>query len=503
MSDIAQSIAIPHEHRPTRLPSFPNLERTAVVPTVATGTVAVTSGYMRDWTLVRSPTYPLWTRSTPSTQSASLYYWATPTSGAFGSIAAVGNSVIFPYEPYTTYGANGTDAAWIASMKRRYPLARTRDGRAFVVAGAGTAYSGVTISFSATINATFNLVFELWDGTGETTVVSATATVNASYVDYVSPTLLSGGFFRLVSATCTSWTSGNVNVTALYAGITSGTSISNPSGTSCACYAPVFAPPEFVGSRIPYNATRANAAGVLLTNVTAVLDKEGTISAARVPRSAAPGCFNGSLDLAASSFTTLISNVYPKDRYFGPMEKGLYAYTLPDSSTDSFFDCVSDSLHADTFPMPVFNLDSFEYVSLITMADLGGNGSTIAVTQDVHLEFRSSSMLFPVGFSMTSLEAYHTAQMALAQQGVFFENPVHLAAIGSLIRAAVTRLAPVVLPYAKTAAVAVGNRILNSAVNTLNTKMGQITLGGVAASTPPKRKVAASRKKKTLVKRKK
>jgi len=504
MSELAQAMAVPHEHKPQRIPSFPNLERTSVVQTVATDTLPVASNLYRDFTLVRSPTYPLWTTCKAATGPASLGYSATPATGnGFGSLAAAGATINLPNDPFTAYFANGADTTFLKAMSRRYPLARARDGRTFLISNKD-GQAAISLVFSGTLAANCTLIFEVWDGSGETTIVNVhNVSISGTSLSLPLSNELGGGFWRLASIQLNAWTSGNPVLSSFSCGVLTGGTLATPTftGPGLNCYCPVFAPPEFTSSRIPYGSTRANAAAVLLSNVTAVLDKEGTISCARVPRTSAPGCFYGGY-LYGTSFTTLISSVYPKDRYFGPMEKGLYAYTLPDSSTDGFTDCVSDSVHPDGFPAPIFNLESFEYVSLITMSDLGGNGSTIAVTQDAHLEFRSSSMLFPVGFSQTTLEAYHVAQMALAQQGVFFENPVHLAAITSLIRAAVSRLAPVVMPYAKTAAVAIGNKLLSSAVGSLNTRMSQVGLQP-APRPAPRAKPRAAKKRVVPGKRKK
>lgn len=509
LMELAQAIAVPHEHRPQRVPSFPNLERTAVVPTVATGSVAVGSGDQRDFTLIRSPTFPLWTMTNKSTAAAAIFYTATPGGGAglgFGELKTNNATIVFPKDPYTAFNVSGGDTTWTGQMLRRYPLARSRDGRVFVPVAAVNglnSYSSCSVMFATVQTLAATLTFELWDGTGETLFVQANSVCTAgTSLDFSTNSLFGTyAFYRLVSVELTSYTSGTGIVSSFTTGINSGGTNVTPTGAGVWFYGPVFAPPEFNSSRLPYAATRANASGVLLSNVTAVLDKEGTINCARLPRTAAPRAFSGTNANSGSSFTTLIGSVYPKDRYYGPMEKGLYAYTLPDSSTDDFFDCVSDSLAGDGFPMPYFNLESFEYVSLISFADLGGNGSTLAITQDVHLEFRSSSMLFPVGYSTTSLESYHLSQMALAQQGVFFENPIHLSAIGGLIRSAVMKIAPVVAPYAKAAAAAVGNRMISSAVSALNTRMSQVSLGG--SRSAPRRAKPPKKGKKVTVQRKK
>lgn len=494
---IAQTIAVPNQHRPARLPSFPNLERTATVSTMATTTLPVTGGHYRDITVLRNPVYPMWTTSTASTGAASLFYKNSSASGYLGRITTSGEEIKLPDDYMDYHGAAGADTTWVKAMARRYPVVESR-GKTFVLSGANC-LRGVTLTFSGTLTTTLGFEFEVLDGRGETSTFQATQAVSSNIVSYVSANNLGGGFFRLSRIWAADVVSASADLVLVQVGVCSAGNINTPTGSGLTVYAPLFAPPEFTNSTLPYASVRCNAAALLMSNVTAVLDKEGTVSAARVPLVQSVHPFAGAYG-TTSNFTSAISSVYPKDRYFGPLEKGLYVFTMPDASSERFHDCVADttwdvSNQGDGLAMPRFFLDSIDYVQLITLSDLSGNGSTIAVTQDAHLEFRSSSMLFPVGYAAVPLETYHAAQMALANLGVFFENPVHLATIGALVRAAVSRVAPIVLPYVKQAAVAVGSHLLSGAAKTLSARMDQAGLTQPRPAPKSPARISASRKK--------
>lgn len=60
LSTLAKTIAVPHDHPPTRLPSFPNLERTCVMQYLVNTTVDTTGSASSAFALCRSPTYPVW-----------------------------------------------------------------------------------------------------------------------------------------------------------------------------------------------------------------------------------------------------------------------------------------------------------------------------------------------------------------------------------------------------------------------------------------------------------
>lgn len=488
MSSIAQTIAVPHEHPPTRLPSFPNLERTSVIPTVATSTVSVAAGTKRDFLIIRNPTYPLWTECVRSTNAFSVWGQYPVIGPTFNS---AGDSFTFAQDAFNVIGQGGTDVTFWENMKNRYPLGVIADGRTFVKA-ASNGLSAIQLVTTNAFIGSIRALVEVFDGAEVTSVVVDIPFDNGGAATTQGVALSAnswGPWFRVHSLTLVSATTAPGNFIAIRIGITSGTNLVNPTGSALAWFAPMFAPPEITNSSIPYSSTRANAAAVLFSNVTAVLDKEGTINCARVPRTNTAASNSYWSGTTAGSFEGIIASVHPIDRYFGPMEKGLYMFTLPDQSSEVFRDHVDDITYVgSTYTTGRIHLDSFDYAQVVTMSDLGGNGSTMAVTQDVHLEFRSSSMLFTSGFSTVALESYHVAQMALAKQGVFYENPVHLAAIANMVRSAVSALAPVVMPYVRSAAGAVGNMLLNKGTGYINSKMNQAHLVEAPRSAPKPRK---------------
>ncbi len=473
LSTIAQCIAVPHDHPAQRLPSFPNLERTAVMPMLTTGTMSVSSASSKEVALFRSPSYPLW--SPVSSSNASLYY---ALSGAAyipsGAIGALDTTIQFPIdwlEAQTPQSA-GTDTAFTSAYQGLYVQGKTKDGRVFAKT-ATTGYTGMEIVFSATLTSgSFRMYYEIFDG-NEFSIsyidVTTTGGVSRFYAMSNADPFL-GTWFRPVYLIVTNALSSTVTIANLYFGCSGAAALVSPSAAYWQIMLPFAAPPEIGLSSLPYQATRSTACAALFSNATAVLSKEGTIAAARVPRSTSTGIWRAGTWAAGQTgvYTSLINDVHARDRYYGLLEKGLYTYTLPDESSARFADHYGEGVIKGKF-----DLEGYDYAHLIVLSDLdSGSTTTLAVTVDNHLEFRSTSMLFPVGYSRSSLESYHVAQMALAEQGVFYENPLHLAAIGTLVRSAVAKLAPIVMPYARQAAVAVGSHLVNAATSRIGNAMG-------------------------------
>ncbi len=498
---IAQTIAVPHEHPPLRMPSFPNLERTAVVPLVNTGTVAVTASSTLELTLLRSATFPLWGRITEPAVVSN--YWSSSGSEMFGPLINLQDVVEIVANPWTSNGAGSTGVG--GTYIGRYPLCVLDDGRAFV-RSAGTYGTMLQIHTSATAvdvgnTLAITVTFETYDGQ-ETRVVNETFTHGAATHTLYIPAAgmlncapdIKDLFWRPVRIVLSGLSSGAGAtqpgvVTAVLVGLCSGGTFGNPNlgASPVDWFGPLFEPPEYSANPSVYASMRSTAVALLLSNVTAVLNKEGTVQAARLPRSRTNKYYT------TGSHGTFIATASPQERYWGPLEKGLYTFTMPDSSSETFRDYSNDLLTGTR--CAIFRPDAFDYVTLISMADLGGTDTTMAYTLDRHAEFRTSSPLFPTGFSVITLESYHLAQMALAKQGAFYENPVHLSAITSLLRGAVTRLAPVVMPHVANAAKAAGSVLLNRAVSALNTRMDQF-MSPQRNKQPQRRKLAAKPKPK-------
>jgi hypothetical protein len=143
----------------------------------------------------------------------------------------------------------------------------------------------------------------------------------------------------------------------------------------------------------------------------------------------------------------------------------------------------------------MFRYDLLTYVNIIQFTDIDSVASTtLAIQLDRHIEFRNTSSLFTVGYSHIPLETYHTSQMALANLGVFFENPLHWAALAAQIRRAVSVVAPIAAPYVKRAAIGVGKYLVDKAT----TKLKSMEQAQIVKKPPPK---AQPRKRPVVVRR--
>jgi len=353
-------------------------------------------------------------------------------------------------------------------------------------------YYGIQFAFSAppgvtSVNLSYTYITSNMDI--ENTVYDWAAgvpLVTGNVVNVLMP-ITAGAIGMFVTDLCCTTTNG-VTLNSIFAGQTTDIAVGVNNLTSPAAIGaglvpqamvPACGPVEAETVTTPWKSTRCNAAAALFSNVTAVMQKEGTINAGRV---SLENC--SMFDVA--TWQTAISKVNPKDRYFGALENGLYSFTLPEAGSESYRDVLPFQATATKWLIVNFDLDKVLYFQPIIFSDLDAtSGTTLAITLDRHIEFRCSSVLFPLGYSSLPLETYHGAQMALANQGVFYENPTHLAMLGSLISAAVRKIAPMVAPYAIGAAKAAGSHLLQTAVK----KMGDFAQAKMVQpkAPPPQR----------------
>lgn len=203
---------------------------------------------------------------------------------------------------------------------------------------------------------------------------------------------------------------------------------------------PLFAPPEFSISREPYRDTKVTAVALLATNVTSVMYKQGT-------------CLAGRLSPERASFEQVaevtVGTLHPAEKALLPLETGYYTYVPPGSDLATFSDYtyVADGPRGNQSSyLPVFRLDNKSYYN-VAFFDVAANGSAsnFALTVSLHLEFRTSSALFPLAVSGTTLETLHLAQMGLMQAGFFFENPEHKSLLNRIVNG-IKRLEPYAAP---------------------------------------------------------
>jgi hypothetical protein len=216
--------------------------------------------------------------------------------------------------------------------------------------------------------------------------------------------------------------------------------------------------PEYYNSIAPFQSTRLNSSALLLTNVTKVLNKEGTVQSSRLLFNPHSGRTFHHADVVS------VSTSNPDTRYFGALEKGAYTFTAPDQESLKFVTpyrtvTVNDTGTADgnTIPLtliPTRNVErplldlSAKYYNCIICADLDSTDDTqLAMTLDTHWEFRTISTLYTLDYSRMPMEVYHAAMLAVVKAGFFYENDSH----GKILRAlgvGIKYAAPMVANYA-------------------------------------------------------
>ncbi len=501
LTTLAKTIANPHDHPPQRLPSFPNLERTAVSPFMTTGTYSLAGGGTRRALLCRSPAFPLWAEQIPQPATAlsqSLQVWNNNQSIELPSAAGVAWTFGKLVADLGSYNESGWSPAY--SQKYNWPNAIDATGQ-FWFFTPSACNSEFEFLLSAVGTASFELDVEVISSTSNSGFTGTMATMSGSVSAAVQVAIGSAnvtGWWRPVELRITSTGGAGLSIigNSMKGGWNTGGTFNSPTGNwGTVSLWPLAAAPEFATSTVPYSATRSTASSVLFTNVTKVVAKEGTVMAARFNSAVVPF-----LGFTASNMAT----THPKEKYFSGLEHGFYAFTLPDENSARFADCVTDGL--STSYLPLFNFAHIGYFTAIVFNDLDATDSTtLAWTGNSHLEYRSSSTLFPLGFSTTSLESYHVAQMSLASMGTMFENPLHLGAITALASAAVRKFAPIVAPHLMTMARAGGNYLLNAAASKLvsNFKQSGVAPANTKAPPAPKKKIPAKSKPKARPARKK
>jgi hypothetical protein len=194
--------------------------------------------------------------------------------------------------------------------------------------------------------------------------------------------------------------------------------------------------PEYYNSVAPFQSTRLNSSALLLTNVTKVLNKEGTVQSSRLLFNPHAGRTFHHADVMG------VSTSNPDTRYFGALEKGAYTFTAPDQESLKFVTPYRSVFINDTgtsdgniIPLtfiptraverPVLDLEA-KYYNCIICSDLDSSDDTqLAMTLDTHWEFRTVSTLYTLDYSRMPMEVYHAAMLAVVKAGFFYENNSH------------------------------------------------------------------------------
>lgn len=438
MQSLLMSMVDPHKGTPKRLPTFPAVERTAVMDfqTQSTMSVNPNGATSARGLLTRQPTFPLWIdqRVTVPWAYQVVYLDSTwsmlPTSPDFeysleGAVPTnyYAGEVFYTLglrhagaitPPWGNYGIYGCDSAcgpqpflWAPqSSYLSYEL--LLDG---LTAGGEVA----------------NLQFEQWIGPGEVVLITTTfntvgavagqATLRASILlngqsyGWIRPKsvritgtkALQGFGVSVSSASSVTGGSATLGVFSTY------TTISSP----LEVLVPVSPPPDFQFTTLPWQAARTTACASLFTNVTKALDKEGLINAGRL----LPSIINY-WKFSLSDILTL----HPLEKRQLALETGFYTFTAPTNEALAFRDCTTPG----GGKMPLVRLDDNSMVNAFVFTDSdAATPSSLAVSVDWHIEFRTASTLFNLRTSPYSLEQMHAAQLIALNAGFFWSNDLH------------------------------------------------------------------------------
>ncbi len=389
--------------------------------------------------LTRQPAFPLWMDQPVANFVQALSYPISP-----GVTLAPGETYSFLGTSPTSVGAGQTATAirtagsvppWV------YPLTGYDDetgpsGSLFIYVPANCGILvGVQLLSALSGPVTSTIVTEYWNGPGNTVQVKSTPAVSGTtgqfdllhdvganpsgswvrlvsiYTDLALPYMF--GAFVAITPTGFAYT----RATASTAGLLT------PSSSPVYMMVPPAAPPNFAQTNIPYVSTRTTASSLLMTNVTKVLNKEGVINASRlVPEDDSYWDF---------SLADVIST-HPLEKRQLSLEHGLYTFTLPNADALSF-KSYSDDATPQIPSKPLVNLGDRSMVHAIVLTDADtATPTTMAVSIDWHIEFRTVVTLFDLRATNLTLEAFHQAQLACFNVGFFWNNDTHKGALSRL-----------------------------------------------------------------------
>lgn len=512
MSGLAKQIALPHEYAPQRFPSFPALERTAVMGFSAPASLNLTGTVPTKMMVTRQAAWPVWAEYDAYGYGNLITYVTTAVSTVASEMSTelAITSALTGYENFdvapsaTCIGFSG------ANRVLPYPVVGIDNQSGNVPwtwMPARATCSIIVASNNASTAATWNasVTMERWTAPGEASeyqvvVIPAVSATNRGGIGTM--TASNGGWFRPVSLSVQNTVAGSL-VPSWLVGvcISCGVPTYTVSTTTCGTvtvpsvplklFLPLVAPTEFANSTLPWYSTRTTATAMLGTNVSQILHKAGTVLAGRVP----PQVYSP-FDVTQ----TYINGLHPAEKAFLPLETGVYTYCPPSTDLTDFWDYTLDSSITHT-PCPVYRLDNTALVNVLFIT-AGSDDEQLAVTADWHIEFRTVSALFQVGLSTMTLESFHQAQLTLADAGFFFDNIDHKAILGKVLNAA-ARFGPALLALVNPGlgkAARMGVQYLSSKPGATppasSAKGSGLVSKGISIKAKPKPKVKLTKKKK-------
>lgn len=450
---LAKSIALPGEHAPVRFPSFPALERTAVMgfSTPVTGSVSTT---VTKALVMRQATYPMWF---DQTFSGSWTYWITTKTEALQANVANLIDLTLKVVPQVIYAGQGAttptdftqvavpvDTATLLANGPFLGVDHETGPQPWVYVPAGCTFSVCVSHNDAGIATPIKVAFtyDAWQEPGAySSFPWQLAQIDASKSGGFAAITASstGQWYRVSSITVNSSTTfpnllnfsvhcfvSNYVPTYVPSATTAGTLVYNAPVATTNMLLPIASPPEFANSSLPYESTRTTAVGALFTNVTKALNKEGTVMWGRL----APQTIN-----VWRAGLTNVTGLHPSEKAYLPLETGAYTYVPPSTDMAVFWDY---TIPIGVYPsptgtrFPIIRLDNTSLVNAGFFSDPDG-GTNLAITADWHFEFRTTSALFSIGLSGTTLESFHQAQLSLVEAGFFFANETHKSILSKII----------------------------------------------------------------------
>lgn len=451
MVGLARAMALPHEYESQRFPSFPALERTAVLGFNTPGALAV--GASTRIMLTRQASYPLWVdRVSPQVNG---YYVDFQTPNPFRLAAS--SNIVFN-SPISFWGTVSRLALGLLPSFQGmlpgfdYPLVAYDsliDGQEWFYIPASWTGTFILTAQAGALPATDpGLICEVWSWTspGQSHVAAIFGLIWTAGAQSLAGTFTPAfnGWYRLqrMSSTNQSYVETNASFSMSFAVYNTSVVVTAepnrtivlPSGSPISGFLPLSSPPEFVNSVLPYTTTRTTACAALFTNVTKVMNKEGTVTAGRL---------NPSVLNPFRFLKTDIVGLHPAEKQLLSLETGFYTYCPPSTDLASFWDYTLNT-GAGAAASPVYRLDNSALVNCAVFEDPDG-GTSLAVNLDVHIEFRSSSALWPIGLSTLTLESFHQAQLSLVAVGFFFPNETHMS-LKSRVMPALLKAAQLLYP---------------------------------------------------------
>lgn len=477
LQGLSKAIALPHEYPPTRLPSFPALERTAVMGFSVPVSLSIAASSTVRVGTIRQAAYPSWADLAPSNRvCAQLTYRMAPVDGAAVSTTNMTGVPLTLYSHYVTTqvasndvvgtsGITGTDWLYppvgVDSATGPLPWIYVPPGATVSIVVFGTNV------WSAANAVTATLTFDRWVGPGEapsafvTTIVIAGNTTGKDFSFTNANSFTQWLRLRNVEFSSLGVTNNVIPfVTVLYSNAATHSYLASNSnaGTvtltgqiTAKLFMPLVYPTEFSNSVLPWQSTRTTATAALFTNVTQVLNKGGTVLAGR----GSPSLVTGSLWGATQGF---VSNLHPAEKAYLGLETGHYTYVPPSTDLATFWDYTVSPQQTAQLPCVRLDNDSLFNIAFFTASAVD---EQLAVNVDWHIEFRTTSTLFQIGLCTLTLETLHQAQVSLAAIGYFFENFNHKAIL-QFITDSVRRYGPTALSMIPHPAARAASMVLSS-----------------------------------------